>query len=75
MYVSDSVLLLLGLLQQYCAILRNSASLAWRCAEYERKSNLFDLENGVHKGLCPYIRRNGRGVNRGVMSIQNKWYM
>ena len=21
------------------------------------------------------LGRNGRGVNRGVMSIQNKWYM
>ena len=51
-HVSDGVLLLSGLLQ------RNRAILAWRCAGYERGSNLFDLKNG-DEGLCPYIKRNG----------------
>ena len=38
---------------------RNSASLAWRCAGYERESKAVDSEKGVTEGLRPYIKRTG----------------
>ena len=56
MHVSDGVLLQSGLLQRNRAILQ---VWLWRCAGYERESNLLDSENGVHEGLRPYIKRNG----------------
>ena len=57
MHVSDGVLLLSGLLQQNHAILQ--VWLGDACAGYERETNLFDLENGVHEGLRPNIKRYG----------------
>ena len=54
MHVSDGVLLQSGLLQRNHTILQVRL---WRCAGYDRESNLFDLENRVDEGLRPYIRR------------------
>ena len=64
MYVGHKLVFDFELLLPDCTKSRSSASLARRCARYERESNAVDFEKGVEDGLRPYIRKNGEARYR-----------